>query len=172
MDFAFTPEQEDLRRTVRQFLDKASPGPEVRRVMATDRGYHADAWRRLADELGLLGMAVPEKYGGAGAGFTEIGIVAQEMGRALFCGPFLSTVVLAAAALLGSADEAARRRWLPAIAAGELIATVAENIQVHGGIGYTWEHPAHLYFRRATTSRMWLGDPAGHHERLLSQLGY
>jgi alkylation response protein AidB-like acyl-CoA dehydrogenase len=47
-----------------------------------------------------------------------------------------------------------------------------ENVQVHGGIGYTWEHPAHLYFRRATTSRMWLGDPAGHHERLLSQLGY
>ena len=48
----------------------------------------------------------------------------------------------------------------------------AENMQVHGGIGYTWEHPAHLYFRRATTSRMWLGDPAGHYERLLSQLGY
>ena len=48
----------------------------------------------------------------------------------------------------------------------------AENMQVHGGIGYTWEHPAHLYFRRATTSRMWLGDPAGHHERLLSRLGY
>jgi alkylation response protein AidB-like acyl-CoA dehydrogenase len=45
-------------------------------------------------------------------------------------------------------------------------------MQVHGGIGYTWEHPAHLYFRRATTSRMWLGDPAGHHERLLSRLGY
>jgi len=48
----------------------------------------------------------------------------------------------------------------------------AENMQVHGGIGYTWEHPAHLYFRRATTSRMWLGDPADHHERLLSRLGY
>jgi alkylation response protein AidB-like acyl-CoA dehydrogenase len=45
-------------------------------------------------------------------------------------------------------------------------------MQVHGGIGDTWEHPAHLYFRRATTSRMWLGDPAGHYERLLSQLGY
>jgi alkylation response protein AidB-like acyl-CoA dehydrogenase len=309
------------------------------------------------------------EYGGAGAGFTEIGIVAQEAGRALFCGPFLSTVVLAAAALLESGDDAARRSWLPAIAAGDLIASVAipgtlpgacevgarpagaadtwalegaarfvldghiadlilvpaagpegtcmfavsgtapglartllpafdatrkharlqfsgtpaaligpaggaapvlarvfdlgcvalaceqvglaeralemardyallrtqfgrpigsfqavkhklatvlleveaarsaawyglwaadrqpdqlpmvasiakatcsaaaylaaaENIQVHGGIGYTWEHPAHLYFRRATTSRMWLGDPASHHERLLRELGY
>jgi len=345
----------------------------------------------MADELGLLGLAIPEAYGGAGAGFTELGIVAQEMGRALFCGPFLGTAVLAVATLLESADEAARRRWLPAIAAGELIATLAmpgtlpggglpalevaarevpawevaarqgagpdldaddgwvldgtagfvldghvadlvlvpaatpagmslfsvggtapglgrtllpafdatrkharlrfaatparligpdpesggaapalarvydlacvalaceqvgvaeraldmardyallrtqfgrpigsfqavkhkladvlleveaarsaawfglwaadccrdqlpvvasiaqatcsaaaylaaaENVQVHGGIGYTWEHPAHLYFRRATTSRMWLGDPAGHYERLLSQLGY
>ena len=48
----------------------------------------------------------------------------------------------------------------------------AESMQVHGGIGYTWEHPAHLYFRRATTSRMWLGDPAGHYERLLSRLGH
>jgi alkylation response protein AidB-like acyl-CoA dehydrogenase len=377
MDFAFSQEQEELRRTVRQFLDKASGETEVRRVMATERGYDADTWHRMADELGLLGIAIPEEYGGAGAGFTEIGVVAQEMGRALFCGPFFSTVVLAATALLESADDAARRSWLPAIAGGELIATLAllerlpcgndagspappvaarpaarpgdgwvldgtagfvpdghvaqlilvpaatpegtslfavagaapglartlrpafdatrrharlqfsgtpaamigvaggaapvlervldlgcvalaceqvgvaeralemardyallraqfgrpigsfqavkhklatvlleveaarsaawyglwaadwqrdqlpvvasiakatcsaaaylaaaENIQVHGGIGYTWEHPAHLYFRRATTSRMWLGDPAGHHERLLSQLGY
>jgi alkylation response protein AidB-like acyl-CoA dehydrogenase len=55
-------------------------------------------------------------------------------------------------------------------AAAYLAAT--ENLQVHGGIGYTWEHPAHLFFRRATTSRMWLGDPAGHHDRLLAQLRY
>ena len=379
MDFAFSPEQEELRRTVRQFLDKTSPETDVRRLMATEPGYDADAWHRMADELGLHGLGIPESHGGAGAGFTELGIVAQEMGRALFCGPFFSTAVLAPAALLEAADDAAQRRWLPAIAAGELIATVAipgtlpggwppapevareaatqvaareaaggwvldgaagfvldghvadlvlvpaatgegmslfavrgpapglartllpgfdatrkyarldfaatpatllgtaggaapalarvydlgcvalaceqvgvaeraldmacdyallrtqfgrrigsfqalkhkladvlleleaarsaawyglwaadarpdqlsvvasiaqatcsaaaylataENMQVHGGIGYTWEHPAHLYFRRATTSRMWLGDPAGHYERLLSQVGY
>ena len=373
MDFAFSPEQEELRRTVRQFLDKTSPETEVRRLMATEPGYDAGAWRRMADELGLLGLAIPAAYGGAGAGFTEVGIVAQEMGRALFCGPFFSTAVLATTALVASADDAAQRRWLPGIAAGELIATVAipetrpggeppapavaarrrdgwvldgsagfvldghvadlvlvpaatpagtslfsvggtapglartllpafdatrkyarlrfaatpatligpdpetdgagpalarvydlgcvalaceqvgvaertldmardyallrtqfgrpigsfqaikhkladvlleleaarsaawyglwaadgrpdelpvvasiaqatcaaaaylaaaENMQVHGGIGYTWEHPAQLYFRRATTARMWLGDPAGHYERLLSQLGY
>jgi alkylation response protein AidB-like acyl-CoA dehydrogenase len=389
VDFTFTPEQEELRRTVRQFLEKTSPEAEVRRVMATERGYDAGTWRRMADELGLLGMAIPEAYGGAGAGFTELGLVAQEMGRALLCGPFLATVVLAAGILLESADEDARRRWLPPIAAGDLIATLAipggleaalslpppgppslsppppgppplavqargpdgwggwtldgtagfvvdghvadvilvpagspgrlslfavtggatgltrtllptfdatrkyarlqfdaapatligqaggadpalarvfdlgcialaceqvgvaeraldmardyallrtqfgrpigsfqavkhklatvlleieaarsaawyglwaadsrdgdlpvvasiaqatcsaaaylaatENVQVHGGIGYTWEHPAHLFFRRATTSRMWLGDPAGHHDRLLAQLRY
>ena len=125
MDFAFSPEQEELRRTVRQFLDKTSPEAEVRRLMATERGYDAGTWRRMAQELGLLGLAIPEAYGGAGAGFAELGIVAQEMGRALFCGPFLSTAVLAAAALLEAGDGGARERWLPGIAAGEVIATLA-----------------------------------------------
>jgi alkylation response protein AidB-like acyl-CoA dehydrogenase len=78
---------------------------------------------------------IPEAYGGAGAGFTELGIVAQEMGRALFCGPFLSTAVLAAAALVESGDDNARRRWLPAIAAGELIATLA----IPGTLPADWE---------------------------------
>ena len=77
------------------------------------RSWGCSAWRSR------------RSYGGAGAGFTELGIVAQEMGRALFCGPFLGTAVLATAALLESADDAAQRRWLPAIAAGELIATLA-----------------------------------------------
>src|SRR5260370_20486850 len=135
MDFAFSPEQEELRRMVRQFLDKTSPETEVRRLMATERGYDADAWHRMADELGLLGMAIPEAYGGAGAGFTELGIVAQEMGRALFCSPFLGTAVLAVAALLESADDPAPRRWLPPIAAGELIATLAIPGTLPGGAG-------------------------------------
>jgi len=367
VDFAFSPEQEELRRTVRQFLEKVAPEAEVRRVMATEQGYDPDTWQRMGAELGLLGIAVPEEYGGAGAGFTELGLVLQEMGRALLCGPFLATAVLATEALLAAGDEAAQARWLPPIVAGGLIATLVldpeggpgditahgpaadgrwqldgaagfvldghvaglilvpagppgreslfamagdapgltrdllpgfdltrkftrlefaaapatligpaggagpalarvfglacvalaceqvgvaecaldmardyallrtqfgrpigsfqaikhklasvlleveaarsaawyglwaadsnpaelpvvasiaqatcsaaaylastENIQVHGGIGYTWEHPAQLYFRRATTARMWLGDPARHHERLLGQLG-
>jgi alkylation response protein AidB-like acyl-CoA dehydrogenase len=125
VDFAFSPEQEELRRTVRQFLDKTSPETEVRRLMATEPGYDTDTWHRMAAELGLLGLAIPQGYGGAGAGFTELGVVAQEMGRALFCGPFLSTAVFATAALLESGDDAAQRTWLPAIAAGELIATLA-----------------------------------------------
>ena len=71
--------------------------PTCAALMATEPGYDADAWHRMAEELGLLGMAIPEEHGGAGAGFTELGIVAQEMGRALFCGPFLGTAVLATA---------------------------------------------------------------------------
>ena len=57
MDFAFSPEQEELRRTVRQFLDKTSPETEVRRLMATERGYDPDTWHRMADELGLEKLA-------------------------------------------------------------------------------------------------------------------
>jgi alkylation response protein AidB-like acyl-CoA dehydrogenase len=125
MDFAFSPEQEELRRTVRQFLDKTSPEAEVRRLMETEAGYDKDVWRRMAAELGLQGIAIPERYGGAGYGYLELGIVLQEMGRALMCGPFLATTVLAAGALLEAADEAASREWLPAIAAGDLIATLA-----------------------------------------------
>ena len=124
MDFAFSPEQEELRRTVRQFLEKASPEAEVRRVMATERGYDPGTWHRMATELGLLGIAIPEEHGGAGAGFAELGLVLQEMGRALLCSPFLATAVLAAQALLAAGDEAAQARWLPPIAAGDLIATL------------------------------------------------
>ena len=78
--------------------------------MASERGYDADAWHRMAEELGLLGLAIPEGRRRR-ARFTEPGIVAQEMGRALFCGPFLGTAMLATAALLN-------RRMTPRSAAG------------------------------------------------------
>jgi alkylation response protein AidB-like acyl-CoA dehydrogenase len=354
--FTFSAEQEELRRVTRDFLSTASPEPEVRRLMATDRGFDSGVWRRMAGELGLQGMAIPERYGGAGAGLVELGVVLTEMGRVLLCGPFFATVALAATALLESGDEAACARWLPEIATGDLLATVAlpaggtpgatprgtlegtvshvvdghvadlilvpaggtlwavagdadgltrtllpavdatrkhaelrftatpatrvgrpgdatttisrvldraavalaaeqvgvaeramemavdyallrvqfgrvigsfqaikhkladvlieveaarsaawyglwaagehpadlpavasiaqatcseaaylaarENVQVHGGIGCTWEHPAHLYLKRAMTARLWLGDPDHHRERLLTLAGY
>ncbi len=350
MDFSFSAEQRDLAATVRRFLAAKAPEPELRRAMASELGYDPAIWSRMADELGLPGLAIPEQYGGAGFTFLELGMVLQEMGRALLCAPFFSSVVLAAHALLHSGDEAAAKEWLPRIAAGQLLATVvlprhanvratdsggawrldgvaefvldgataelilvaagpglfavregfarqsvevfdptrrlarlefdgtsadlvsdaanlarttdlaaiglaaecvgvaeralemateyaklrvqfgrpigsfqaikhrlanvlleveaarsaawyalwavterpeevsvvaplalatcsetaylaaAENIQVHGGIGYTWEHPAHLYFRRATTSRLLLGDPDELRETMLQRL--
>ena len=76
MEFTFSPEQEELRRTVRQFLEKTSPEAEVRRVMATERGYDAGTWRRMAGELGLLGTPVFVFHEGgdpvAGAAFKQI----------------------------------------------------------------------------------------------------
>ncbi|HTX63808.1 MAG TPA: acyl-CoA dehydrogenase family protein [Acidimicrobiales bacterium] len=125
MNFAFSEEQEELRRSVRRFLADKSPEAEVRRLMATTEGYDPAVWAQMADQLGLQALAVPEEYGGAGFGFVELVIVLEEMGAALLCAPFFSTAVLAAHALLTGADEKAKARWLPGIASGETIATLA-----------------------------------------------
>jgi alkylation response protein AidB-like acyl-CoA dehydrogenase len=93
--------------------------------MDTADGYDPQVWARLAGELGLTGLALPERYGGAGGGFTELGIVLEEAGRALLCAPLLSTVVLAASPLLGLGDDTACADYLPGIAEGSTIATLA-----------------------------------------------
>ncbi|WSQ14129.1 acyl-CoA/acyl-ACP dehydrogenase [Streptomyces sp. NBC_01231] len=125
MDFALSDEQEELRRTVRAFLADTSPETEVRRLMETPEGFDRAAWRRMGTELGLQGLAVPEEYGGAGCGPVEVGVVLEETGRALLCAPFLSSAVLATTTLLRCADEDARKRLLPGLASGELVATLA-----------------------------------------------
>jgi alkylation response protein AidB-like acyl-CoA dehydrogenase len=123
--FLLSEEREEFRRSVRGFLERSSAEQEVRRLMATDEGYDPEAWRGMSEQLGLQGLAVPEEYGGSGYGWTELVLVFEEMGRALVCAPFFSTVALAAGALLAVGDEEARRRYLPGIAAGETIATLA-----------------------------------------------
>ena len=122
---SFTEAQDQLRDLVRGYLREKSPETEVRRLMATDEGYDAAVWQQMARELGLQGLAIPEQYGGQGAGWVELGIVLEEMGKVLLCAPFFSTVVLAATALLESGDEEAKQQYLPAMADGSLIATVA-----------------------------------------------
>ncbi len=125
MNFAFSEEQEELRKTVRQFLDSKSPELEVRRLMETGDGYDASVWSQMAEQMGLQGLAIPEEFGGSGFSWVELGIVLEEMGRALLCAPYYSTVVLAANTLLQSGDDAAKAKYLPGIASGETIATLA-----------------------------------------------
>ena len=125
MQFTFTDEQEELRRTMRRFLDEKSPTTEVRRLMETPDGYDEAVWKQMAQELGLQGLHIPESYGGQGFSFVELGIVLEEMGRALLCAPFFSTVCLAASALLTAGTEEAKKRFLPGISSGETIATLA-----------------------------------------------
>ncbi|KRD03933.1 acyl-CoA dehydrogenase family protein [Streptomyces sp. Root264] len=125
MDFAFSEEQEELGRTVRAFLARTSPESETRRLMETPEGFDRALWLRMGRELGLQGLAVPEEYGGAGCGPVEVGVVMEEMGRALVCAPFLSSAVLATTTLLRCADEDARKRLLPGLASGELVGTLA-----------------------------------------------
>ena len=125
MNFAFSEEQEELRKSVRRFLEDKSPESEVRRLMETTEGYDPAVWSQMAQQLGLQGLAIPEEYGGSGFSYVELIVVLEEMGRALLCAPYFSTVGLAANTLLASGDDSAKKEYLPGIASGDTIATVA-----------------------------------------------
>lgn len=121
----FSEEQEELRSTVRTFLERTSPESEVRRLMESDEGYDPAVWKQMGGQLGLQGIHVPEEYGGSGFGYVELCLVLEEMGAALLCAPFFASAVLAAGALLACDDEDARKDLLPGIASGATIATLA-----------------------------------------------
>jgi len=125
LNFAFSEEQEELRQTVRRFLDDKSPVSEVRRLMETTEGYDPAVWKQMAQELGLQSLHIPEQYGGQGFSFVELGIVFEEMGRVLLCAPYFATVALAANTILDAGSDENRASLLPGIAAGETIATLA-----------------------------------------------
>ncbi len=124
MVFEFSAEHQALRESVRAFARAVSPEPEVRRAMTLPDGYDRAVWARMAGELGLPGIAVPQRYGGAGAGLVEAAIVCEETGRFLLPGPLLSTLQ-AAAAIVHVADHHVAGALLPGIAAGDTIATIA-----------------------------------------------
>ena len=117
-------EHRALREAVGSLLEKRSPESRVRDLMATDTGYDETTWQELAD-MGLLGLAVPEHHGGTGAGHVEMGIVLEEMGRALLCAPFFSTAVLAPALLTALGDKDEQADVLPRLASGAAIVTLA-----------------------------------------------
>ena len=150
MNFAFSEEQEELRQTVRRFLEDKSPVSEVRRLMETTDGYDRAVWTQMGQELGLQSLHIPEENGGQGFSFVELGIVFEEMGRVLVCAPYYATVALATNAILNAGDDAARKDLLPGIASGETIATLAftepngrwdasgiEMVAKESGDGYT-----------------------------------
>jgi alkylation response protein AidB-like acyl-CoA dehydrogenase len=125
VNFAFSDEQEELRQTVRRFLEGKSPSAEVRRLMETTEGYDPAVWKQMGQELGLQGLHIPEEYGGQGFTFVELAIVLEEMGRVLLCAPYFSSVVLAANAILNAGTAEQKAALLPGIASGETIATLA-----------------------------------------------
>ena len=125
MNFAFSEEQEELRRIVRQFLDSKSSEATVRELMETTEGYDPAVWTQMANELGLQSLIIPEEFGGQGFGYVELTVVLEEMGRRLLAAPYFSTVALATNTLLHAGDDAAKKEFLPAIASGDLIATLA-----------------------------------------------
>jgi len=142
MQTEFSEDQTQFREVVSRFLQEKSTTALTRQLMLAESGYDAAVWRQMCGELGLAGTHIPEAYGGFGYGPVELGIVAEEMGRHLYCGPFFASAVMAAYALIVAADEHARSRWLPGIATGETLATlvmddlnaperVGANLSVH-----------------------------------------
>jgi alkylation response protein AidB-like acyl-CoA dehydrogenase len=125
MRFAFTEDQEALREAARGFLADHSSAAQVRAAMQTETGYDAAVWRRIGAELGWTAILVPEAYGGLGLGYVELVALVEEMGAALLCAPFFSTICMATNVLLLGANEAQRQQYLPEIAAGATTATVA-----------------------------------------------
>lgn len=118
-------EQEALRAAVRALLTDRAGSAAVRAAMESETGVDRDLWTRLGRDLDVLGLVVPEKLGGAGAGHVERSIVAEELGRALAPTPFLGSAVLATDALLALDDEAAQQDLLPRMVTGETIVALA-----------------------------------------------
>ena len=136
MQTEFSREQRLLRDIVSRALRDKSPPEAVREQMATDRGYDPDVWQELCGDAGLAGVHVPEAYGGAGGGAVELGIVAEEMGRTLFCGPWFASAAMAGTALLEAANDEDRQSLLPGVADGSTIATlVLDDLNGPAGVG-------------------------------------
>lgn len=125
MQFSFTNEQEDFRAILRRFFSTRSPTSEVRKLMETEAGFDRDGWKKLNQELGLTAVHIPEEYGGQGFGCVELAIVLEEMGRALVCAPYFSSVVLGASSILHAGTDAQKRKLLPSIASGDTTAALA-----------------------------------------------
>lgn len=124
MNFEFSDEQKQLRDQARRFLAEKCPSKAVRAVLDGHAPYDKELWKGLAG-MGFLGVAIPEEFGGTGAGHLELCVIAEEMGRALAPVPFSSTVYLAAEALMLAGSDAQKRAWLPKIASGAAIGTLA-----------------------------------------------
>ncbi|MFB7954486.1 MULTISPECIES: acyl-CoA dehydrogenase family protein [unclassified Streptomyces] len=125
MDAAFSAEQDEIRRTLRTLLTRHGTPDDVGDAALTADGYDTALWRRLARDLGLPGLALPEKYGGVGCGLAELAVACEETGRALLPSPLIATAALAAPLIAALGTAAQRAELLPRIAAGELTAALA-----------------------------------------------
>ncbi|MEU6309976.1 acyl-CoA dehydrogenase family protein [Streptomyces sp. NPDC047014] len=125
MDAAFTAEQEQMRRTLREILAKRCGPDEVKAAVRTGAGYDRELWRRLAREVGLPGIAVAEEYGGVGCAPGDLALACEETGRALLPSPLLATAALCAPLVAALGTAAQRSALLPPLASGGLTAALA-----------------------------------------------
>jgi alkylation response protein AidB-like acyl-CoA dehydrogenase len=137
MYFDFSDEQEELRQTVRRFLADRAPLAYVREMYDDPTGTTPGMWKELT-ALGLTGVMIPEAHGGLGLTLVDMGVVAEELGRAVHPGPFLSSAVTAASAIIAAGTPHDQSALLPGLATGEQVATLA---LLERGQRYNWRRP-------------------------------
>lgn len=124
MDFGLTDEQEMLKRSARDFLQKECPKQLVRQVDETDSGYSPELWRKMSD-LGWMGLPFPSKYGGGDGSFLDLAVLLEAMGHNVVPGPYFSSVVLGGLTVLAAGNEAQKEDLLSKVAVGKLVLTLA-----------------------------------------------
>ena len=163
MDLTFTEEQEMLRAAVRELLEQHSSPDDIRALEDTAHGFSAELWRELA-VMDLVGLTLPEDHGGSGMGALETVVLYEELGRALASTPHLTTAVLGARLLLHAGTAQQQEQWLPRVARGEIILTVARDEPQRGegpeGIALRAERDGDTYRISGTKIRVPLASSA------------
>jgi alkylation response protein AidB-like acyl-CoA dehydrogenase len=139
VNFAFTEEQEELRATARAFLAQHGKPEHVRAAMESEAGHDRALWKRIGAELGWTAVAISEAYGGLGLSWVEVVALQEVLGEALFCGPYLATVCLAASAIEAAGSEEQKAQLLGSIAGEGAIAALAH------GAGTSWRRDGDEY---------------------------
>jgi len=124
VDFRPSRDQQMLAATAREFLKKHCPPEVAQRLALEARGLDPALWRQLA-ELGWPGLLIPADFGGSGGSLLDVAVLMEELGRAALPGPFVASAVVATSLLLAAGSPAQQQRWLPALATGERIVTLA-----------------------------------------------
>jgi alkylation response protein AidB-like acyl-CoA dehydrogenase len=156
MDFDFSPEQREIQDQARRVLSERCSLRAVRRVLDGQAPFNQALWQQVA-ELGWLGVAIPESYGGLGMGGGTLCVIAEELGRALAPLPVSSSIYLAGETILQAAGEAQKRQWLPPLISGERIATLAAT-EGMVGIGELHGQQARVVAGRLTGSKLPVPD--------------
>jgi len=124
MDFTLSEEQEMLKTMAKDFLTDKYPKSLIKELEEDEKGYSSEIWQEIA-ELGWMGLVLPEEYGGSGMSFLDLCVLLEEAGKASLSGPLFSTVVLGGLPLLKYGTDEQKQEYLPKIAGGETIVTMA-----------------------------------------------
>ena len=124
MEFGLTEEQEMLKTSAREFLEKECNRNHIRTMMEDEIGYSPELWKKMAG-LGWVGLIFPGEYGGGEMGFRDLTVLCEEMGRSLLPSPFVSTVILSGMPLLFAGTDKQKQEFLPEVAQGKQILTLA-----------------------------------------------